>query len=127
MYTSRDNYLLIVGSGIIKRRTQSLKNIKEYICSRTKIMIKHPRTVFEIEDRLVTKHALATKIQSAWRGYVARQRYVRLVKSEQTRRVEDNEMIMKRIVFVQANVRRMLAVRAYRRTRAAVQTIKKYY
>lgn len=106
-------------------------------------MIKLPQTVFEIEDRFQTaKHWLATKIQSAWRGYVTRKRYIRLKTSVircqrlvrchlQYKRMhrkleEDNETKTRIIVFVQANVRRLLAVRAYRRIQAATLTIKKY-
>uniref|UniRef100_A0A672GHL0 Unconventional myosin-Ih-like n=1 Tax=Salarias fasciatus TaxID=181472 RepID=A0A672GHL0_SALFA len=45
----------------------------EYKMGRTKIFIRHPRTLFATEDSLqVCKHQLATKIENCWRGLLAR-------------------------------------------------------
>lgn len=109
--------------------------------SRTKVMIKHPRTVFDIENRFQTvKNLLATLIQTTWRGHVARARYTRLrtavircqwlVRRRKRRarlqRMKEFEAITQKIVLLQKNVRRILAVRAYKKTLNAALTIKKY-
>ncbi|CAB1319438.1 unnamed protein product, partial [Coregonus sp. 'balchen'] len=45
----------------------------EYKMGRTKIFIRHPRTLFATEDAFeVCKHKLATKIETCWRGVQAR-------------------------------------------------------
>uniref|UniRef100_A0A3P9PA17 Unconventional myosin-Ih-like n=1 Tax=Poecilia reticulata TaxID=8081 RepID=A0A3P9PA17_POERE len=45
----------------------------EYKLGRTKIFIRHPRTLFATEDAFqVCKHQLATKIENCWRGLMAR-------------------------------------------------------
>uniref|UniRef100_A0A3Q3MS14 Myosin IHb n=1 Tax=Labrus bergylta TaxID=56723 RepID=A0A3Q3MS14_9LABR len=45
----------------------------EYKMGRTKIFIRHPRTLFATEDAFqVCKHKLATKIETCWRGLMAR-------------------------------------------------------
>jgi len=110
-------------------------------CCRTKVMIKHPHTVFEIEKRYQTsKHLLATIIQSVWRGYVAQKRYARIrtlliycqrlarqrLRYRRSMKLREFELVTKKIVFVQKNIRRLLAVRAYNRTRNAGITIIKY-
>lgn len=108
---------------------------------RTKIMIKRPQTVFEIENRFQeTKHALATTIQSAWRGHAAREWYKQLKTSvircqrlfrhrlqcRKLRRMREYAIVTQKIVFVQKNIRRMLAVRAYKKKLSAARTINKY-
>jgi len=111
------------------------------ICYRTKIMIKNPQTVFEIENRFqASKHTLATIIQSLWRGYVARKRYTRTrtlviccqrlarqrLQYRRSMKLRAFNAVTQKIVFVQKNIRRLLAVRAYNRTRNAGLTIIKY-
>uniref|UniRef100_A0A8C5D8T1 Unconventional myosin-Ih-like n=1 Tax=Gouania willdenowi TaxID=441366 RepID=A0A8C5D8T1_GOUWI len=45
----------------------------EYKMGRTKIFIRHPRTLFTTEDAFqVCKHKLATRIETCWRGLMAR-------------------------------------------------------
>lgn len=96
---------------------------------------------FEIETRFqAAKHTLATIVQSTWRGHVARRRYVQLraaaivlqrwyrrrVRCRQLRKLKEYRTVVQRIVFVQKNVRRALAVRSYKRTTRAAQTINRY-
>lgn len=103
-------------------------------------MIKCPQTVFEIENQFQTmKHVLATKIQSTWRGHVTRKRYMWLRTStircqrqfrqrqryKQLLRLKEYEIVLKKVVFVQKNVRRMLAVRSYKKMLNAARTIRK--
>ncbi|KAL5243514.1 hypothetical protein ACI65C_010924 [Semiaphis heraclei] len=123
----------------VKRLIEHLQyKSEDYKIGRTKIMIKHPQTVFEIEKRFQTsKHLLATIIQSAWRGYVARKRYNRIrtliifcqrlarqrLQYKRTMRLRTFQHVTQKIVFVQKNIRRLLAVRAYNRTRNAGLTI----
>ncbi|VVC31610.1 P-loop containing nucleoside triphosphate hydrolase,Myosin head, motor domain,IQ motif, EF-hand [Cinara cedri] len=114
---------------------------QDYKIGKSKIMVKHPHTVFEIEKRFqVAKHALAVKLQSVWRGYVARRRYA-LVRSsvilcQRTYRLRlqrirllqlrEFEIVTRRIVCIQKNVRRMLAMRAYKKKLNAVLTIRNF-
>ncbi|XP_003247139.1 unconventional myosin IC [Acyrthosiphon pisum] len=123
----------------VKRLIEHLQYTNEdYKIGKTKIMIKHPHTVFEIEKRYQTsKHLLATIIQSAWRGYVAHKRYARIrtlliycqrlarqrLRYRRSMKLREFELVTKKIVFVQKNIRRLLAVRAYNRTRNAGITI----
>lgn len=108
---------------------------------RTKIMIKYPQIVFDIENRFQgAKHTLAAKIQSMWRGYVTRKQYEKLktatvfcqrmyrlrLRRRQLRKLREYEIVTQRIIFVQKNVRRLLATRAYRKTLNAAVTIRKY-
>lgn len=104
-------------------------------------MIKCPRTVFEIEDRFqAIKHVLATKIQTTWRRHVAHQWYNQLktatircqhlVRQHARRRRlfkhKEYEIAVRKIVLVQKNVRRFLAMRAYKKMLTAALTIRKY-
>lgn len=104
-------------------------------------MIKHPQTVFDIETRFQNeKHTLATKLQSTWRRYVARKRYLQLRTSVircqkifrhrlhciRLQKIKEYEIVIHRIVYVQKNIRRLLAVRAYRKTLIAAYAIRKY-
>lgn len=132
-----------VGTGLEFNRVpyvyfQRENNIR--IRFRTKILIKSPRTVFAIENRFqAAKHALATTIQSVWRGYVARKRF-RLLKTavihcqylfrrklrqKKLLKADEYENYTRTVVFVQKNIRRFLAVRAYRRKLQAALVIKK--
>ncbi|KAM9306346.1 unconventional myosin-Ih [Pholidichthys leucotaenia] len=50
----------------------------EYKMGRTKIFIRHPRTLFAIEDAFqVCKHKLATRIQAKYKGYRVKGDYLR--------------------------------------------------
>lgn len=104
-------------------------------------MIKCPRTVFEIEDRFqAKKHVLATKIQTTWRRHVAHKWYnqlrtaaircQRLVRQRARRRrlfrLKEYEIAVRKIVLVQKNVRRFLAMSAYKKMSTAALTIRKY-
>lgn len=105
-------------------------------------MIKNPQTIFEIENRFqASKHTLATIIQSVWRGYMARKRYTKTrtlvihcqrlarqrLRYRRSLQLRAFKLVTQKIVFVQKNIRRLLAVRAYNRTRNAGLTIIKYY
>lgn len=104
-------------------------------------MIKHPHKVFEIEKKYQTsKHLLATIIQSAWRKYMALKRYTRIrtlliycqmlarkrLRYRRLIKLREFGLVTEKIVFVQKNIRRLLAVRAYNKTRNAGITIIKY-
>jgi len=87
------------------------------------------------------KHVLVTKIQSIWRRHVTRRWYVWLRKSvircqrqfrqrrrhRQLLKLREYEIVERKIVFVQKNVKRMLAVKAYKKMLTAAQTIRKYF
>lgn len=103
-------------------------------------MIKHPKVVFEIENRFqIAKHALAVKIQSMWRGYVARKQYERVrtlviicqrmfrrrLRGRQLKRLKEYEIVIQWVVFVQKNIRRLLARRAYKKMLTAAIKIRK--
>uniref|UniRef100_A0A669C9I2 Unconventional myosin-Ih n=2 Tax=Oreochromis niloticus TaxID=8128 RepID=A0A669C9I2_ORENI len=50
----------------------------EYKMGRTKIFIRHPRTLFATEDAFqVCKHKLATRIQAKYKGYKVKGNYVK--------------------------------------------------
>nr|XP_055055414.1 unconventional myosin-Ih isoform X1 [Misgurnus anguillicaudatus] len=50
----------------------------EYKMGRTKIFIRHPRTLFATEDAFeVCKHELATRIQAKYKGYRGKEEYQR--------------------------------------------------
>ncbi|XP_024113501.1 unconventional myosin-Ic isoform X2 [Oryzias melastigma] len=50
----------------------------EYKLGRTKIFIRHPRTLFATEDAFqVCKHKLATRIQAKYKGYKVKEDYLR--------------------------------------------------
>uniref|UniRef100_A0A672LP01 Unconventional myosin-Ih-like n=1 Tax=Sinocyclocheilus grahami TaxID=75366 RepID=A0A672LP01_SINGR len=50
----------------------------EYKMGRTKIFIRHPRTLFAIEDAFeICKHELATRIQAKYKGYRVKGQYQR--------------------------------------------------
>uniref|UniRef100_A0A3P9P9U1 Unconventional myosin-Ih-like n=1 Tax=Poecilia reticulata TaxID=8081 RepID=A0A3P9P9U1_POERE len=50
----------------------------EYKLGRTKIFIRHPRTLFATEDAFqVCKHQLATRIQAKYKGYRVKENYLK--------------------------------------------------
>ncbi|XP_065183961.1 unconventional myosin-Ia-like [Sycon ciliatum] len=52
---------------------------KEYACGRSKIFIRNPKTVFDLEDqRRESLNRIATLIQTVYRGYVCRTRFLAL-------------------------------------------------
>ncbi|XP_025411842.1 myosin-IB [Sipha flava] len=108
---------------------------------KTKVLIKHPRTVFDIENRFrASKHLLAATIQATWRGHVARVKYTQLktttircqwlirrhLRRERLRRIKEHEIVVQKIVFIQKNVRRMLAMSAYKKKWNAALTIRNF-
>ncbi|XP_027849458.2 unconventional myosin IC [Aphis gossypii] len=123
----------------VKRLIEHLQYTNEdYKIGKTKIMIKNPQTIFEIENRFqASKHTLATIIQSVWRGYMARKRYTKTrtlvihcqrlarqrLRYRRSLQLRAFKLVTQKIVFVQKNIRRLLAVRAYNRTRNAGLTI----
>ncbi|XP_065169403.1 unconventional myosin-Ia isoform X2 [Atheta coriaria] len=55
----------------------------EFTFGRTKIFVRSPRTVFELEDfRRARLHDLALLIQKSWRGFTARNRYKKMRHSQ---------------------------------------------
>lgn len=55
----------------------------EFTFGRTKLFVRSPRTVFELEDfRRVRLHDLALLIQKIWRGYRQKKRYQRIRHSQ---------------------------------------------
>ncbi|EEC12472.1 myosin IA, putative, partial [Ixodes scapularis] len=57
----------------------------EYAFGRTKIFVKNPRTVYELEEfRHERLHELATLIQKTWRGFVMRNKFLRMREGQVT-------------------------------------------
>ncbi|XP_017783623.1 PREDICTED: unconventional myosin-Ib isoform X2 [Nicrophorus vespilloides] len=55
----------------------------EFTFGRTKLFVRSPRTVFELEDfRKARLHDLALLIQKCWRGYTLRNRYKKMQRSQ---------------------------------------------
>ncbi|XP_050424752.1 unconventional myosin IC [Adelges cooleyi] len=114
---------------------------KEYKIGKTKILIKHPKTVFEIEARFQKqKNAIATIIQKSWRGYRARKRFL-LLKIAATRcqrafrrrqrhrrllKIKEYEIVTGRVILIQKNVRRFLAARKYRKMLNTIAIIRNF-
>ncbi|XP_012684324.1 myosin Ic, paralog b isoform X2 [Clupea harengus] len=85
---------------------------EEYKLGRSKIFIRFPKTLFSTEDALETrKNSIATKLQSAWKGYSQKTKYRKLRNSA---------------IVIQAWWRGILARRRALRRRQAVDTIRKF-
>lgn len=84
----------------------------EYKLGLTKIFIRFPKTLFQIEDAFQKqKHILATKIKALYRGYRQKQIY---------------QTIRKSTILIQAHVRKVLAIRALEKRRWAVAVIRNF-
>lgn len=85
----------------------------EYLFGRTKIFIKSHRTVCELEEfRRERLNELAILIQKTWRGYVMRERFLRMRESQ---------------VVLSSNYKCWKARREFLRKRQAATTIAAYY
>jgi len=85
---------------------------REYKLGLTKIFIRFPKTLFQIEDAFQKqKHVLATKIQALYRGYLQKQKY---------------QQIRKSTIIIQAHMRKVLAKRLLARRRWASDTIRRF-
>ncbi|XP_076138752.1 myosin Ic, paralog b isoform X1 [Alosa pseudoharengus] len=85
---------------------------EEYKLGRSKIFIRFPKTLFATEDALETrKHSIATKLQSAWKGYRQKTKY---------RKLRSNAIV------IQAWWRGILACKKAQRRRQAAGTIRKF-
>nr|CAI5819201.1 unnamed protein product [Callosobruchus analis] len=85
---------------------------EEYQMGRTKIFIRHPKTLFRTEDVFqMKKHEIAAKIQAAWRGLMQRRKYLKMKASA---------------IMMQKYMRRNLAKKEAERRRRAVQTIRRF-
>lgn len=81
----------------------------EYKMGLTKVFIRFPKTIFRIEDDFhLHKNILATKIQSLYKGYKQRQKYLQMKKSA---------------ILLQKNIRMILAMRELQRKRKAAVVI----
>ncbi|XP_050532975.1 unconventional myosin IC [Daktulosphaira vitifoliae] len=113
----------------------------EYKIGKNKILIKHPKTVFDIETRFQSqRHILVTTIQSLWRGHITRKRFLklkdvtiqcqRIFKERQRQRrlhkIKEYEIVSGRVILIQKNVRRFLAIRKYRKILNAMAVIRKF-
>ncbi|XP_011189491.1 unconventional myosin IC isoform X2 [Zeugodacus cucurbitae] len=78
----------------------------------TKIFIRFPKTLFDTEDAFqAKKHDIAAIIQSRWKGYVQRQKYLKL---------------REQIITLQSYCRRHLAIQALQRRRDAATKIRAF-
>ncbi|KAJ6216171.1 hypothetical protein RDWZM_007328 [Blomia tropicalis] len=85
---------------------------REYKLGLTKIFIRFPKTLFQIEDAFQKqKHVLATKIQALYRGYRQKKIYTRTRLS---------------VIIIQSYVRKIIAKREMERRRWAVMIIRKF-
>ncbi|CAH1098535.1 unnamed protein product [Psylliodes chrysocephalus] len=84
----------------------------EYQMGKTKIFIRHPKTLFSTEDAFqLKKHEIAAIIQSRWKGMVQRKKYLKMRESA---------------IVVQKHIRRVLAKREADRRRKAAFTIRRF-
>ncbi|CAG9863504.1 unnamed protein product [Phyllotreta striolata] len=84
----------------------------EYQMGKTKIFIRHPKTLFATEDAFqFKKHYIASIIQSHWKGLVQRKRYLKMRESS---------------IIIQKYIRRYLAKVEADRRRRAVIVIRKF-
>lgn len=85
----------------------------EYVFGRTKLFIKNPRTVCELEEfRRERLNELAILIQKTWRGFVMREKFLRMRESQ---------------VILSSNYKCWKARREFLRKRQAATTIAAYY
>ena len=85
---------------------------REYKLGLTKIFIRFPKTLFQIEDAFQKrKHVLVAKIQALYKGYRQRKIYFQIRTS---------------VILIQAHIRKVLAKRMLERRRSAVEVIRKF-
>ncbi|KAJ8922250.1 hypothetical protein NQ315_004187 [Exocentrus adspersus] len=84
----------------------------DYQMGKTKIFIRHPKTLFATEDAFqLKKHELASKIQATWKALMQRRRYLKMKESA---------------IIIQKNIRRFLAIRQAQKRRKAANTIRRF-
>ncbi|XP_022192264.2 unconventional myosin IC isoform X3 [Nilaparvata lugens] len=84
----------------------------DYRMGNTKIFIRYAKTLFQTEDAFqARKHELVTMIQSRWRGFVQRRKYVQLRNAA---------------IVIETWTRRMIAKRHAQRRRHAVKVIRAF-
>ncbi|CAH0548019.1 unnamed protein product [Brassicogethes aeneus] len=84
----------------------------DYQMGKTKIFIRHPKTLFDTEDAFQErKNFVAAIIQASWKGVVQRRRFLKMREAA---------------IVMQKYVRRFNAIRAARRRRQAVATLRKF-
>ncbi|XP_041348881.1 unconventional myosin-Ic-like [Gigantopelta aegis] len=84
----------------------------EYRMGKTKLFIRFPRVLFATEDAFqLKKHDLATLIQTRYRGFAQKKKYLQLKASA---------------IILQSHIRRMAAQRELERRRHAVQCVRKF-
>ncbi|XP_023026534.2 unconventional myosin 61F [Leptinotarsa decemlineata] len=85
---------------------------EEYQMGKTKIFIRHPRTLFRTEDAFqLKKHEIASIIQASWKGLLQRRKYLKMRESA---------------IVMQKYFRRFLAIRLAERRRKAAVAIRKF-
>ncbi|XP_026327271.1 myosin-IB [Hyposmocoma kahamanoa] len=98
--------------GVLKVVTALKYEKEEYRMGNTKIFIRFPKTLFETEDAFQLKrNDVATIIQSRWRGYWQRKKYLRMKEAA---------------VVIQKWVRRYLAQKLKERRKNAAQVIRSF-
>nr|XP_021201952.2 unconventional myosin IC isoform X2 [Bombyx mori] len=97
----------------VQRLVEALQYEKEeYRMGNTKIFVRFPKTLFATEDAFqIKKNDIATIIQSRWRGYYLRKRYLRMRNAA---------------IVIQKWVRRFLAQRLRERRRKAADVIRAF-
>ncbi|CAA9999891.1 unnamed protein product [Nesidiocoris tenuis] len=84
----------------------------EFRIGETKIFIRHPQTLFEIEDAFqARKHELVTKIQAKYKAHVQRKKYLRMRAAA---------------IVIEKWTRRYLAQKQAERRRKAVKVIREF-
>lgn len=87
-------------------------NPDDYRMGKTKIFIRFPRTLFETEDEFqYKKHDVAAIIQSHWKGFVQRRKYLEIRKST---------------IAIQTYCRRYLAIKKAQQRREAATKIRAF-
>lgn len=85
---------------------------EEYKMGKTKIFIRHPKTLFQTEDAFqAKKHDIATIIQCRWKGLLQRRKYLKLKEAA---------------INMQKYIRRFLAIRELARRRKAADAIRRF-
>lgn len=87
-------------------------NKDDYQMGRTKIFIRHAKTLFAIEDAFqARKHVLVSQIKARWLGQRQRKKYLEM---------------RKQIIFVQKFAKRWLAVRTFKKRKWATTVIRTF-
>jgi myosin-1 len=131
--------VLFLSSGVPGKGVDSLcKHLKltpnEYRIGQSKVFIRFPKTLFELEDHLEKrKHELVTLIATNWRRYIARKKFLRLkwasIIFQKNYRMHLVIMFVKRYkaaVMIQKHWKRLVTRRYFIRYRAATKAVRKF-